>query len=205
MKEYENKNLMKSVLEQYTLKKSKEANPSELVVWSDGEFRPASFDMDDLLERRLQVVGNFNDCLDVSDKSVEGIQLIGTAALQPRTYTVISNDYLSTSSIRSQVAYIYNQILAQARELAQAQGVPYFGVIAVAEHPEKPVQINEQKLEALFIEGIEESKLAFGSNKENYFSKNEIFKKGENEEKPLVPERKETWVLHPTVQLYVKR
>ena len=180
-----------------------EKQKPQLVVRKEGEVYVAEFNQDFFKDEMQPSYSgpNFQEYLTQSNQVEQGLELIASAAMPFRSYQVTKGEHITTKSDhvarRKNIARVHLAILGEAEKIAEQQGVPHFGLVVVAQSgdfPEKPTDADRDPFKEFYSSHRIEKHIP--SKK---YDKSLL--KNLNE---LIP-FKQTWTLHPTVNLYVPK
>ena len=175
----------------------------QLVIRKEGEVYVAEFNQDFFSDEMQPVYSgsDFQRYLTQGESVESGLELVASAAMLFRSYQVTEDEHLTTKSDhvarRQNIAGVHSGILSEAQKIAEQQGVPYFGLIVVAQRgdfPGKPTDADKDHW-----------KISIDDPIRNYIPSAKKYDKSLLKNlNELIP-MKSTWTLHPTVSLYVPR
>ena len=179
----------------------------KFVVRKDGDFYLAEFNMDffgDEIQSGVFYTGpDFRRYLTTGDQVEEPLELVASAGLGMRYYTRTERLSEMKNKIfdrRRNIANVQLGILKQAEEAAEQEEAPYFGLVVVSQQGSfstKPINADKEPFDSSDKYGLSQ----IGDyNLDESLPKNSRKLDDVFDKKPKIT----TWVLHPTVQLYVR-
>jgi hypothetical protein len=180
-------------------------NKPQLITRQEGQLYLAEFNksrIEDVPKHIYKATPDFRDYV-ITSGNAPALRLEGTAAIKPRQYSITERLQETDRWQALNVGHIHHDIYLAAQKLAGQEGFEYFGLIVATSHPSKPVDADKDPYD--LSDTIRIGKEVYSSN-----SKNEpkaiclLLKKEFNEREKSLPPIKQDWVLHPTVQLYVR-
>ena len=180
-------------------------NKPQLVVRKDGQLYTAEFNMDffkDEIKDGIVYRGSdFRRYLRISNQAVQqDLELMASTALPFMCYQTTEGalEELKSAYVtkRKSIANLHLGILEKAKQVAEQEEVPYFGLVVVAQQGDFPKEPVDADRDTFGLDSILGYKKIEYNQHDRYLKENTFV---ERDPKPVV------WSLHPTVQLYVPR
>jgi len=182
----------------------------QLIVRKQGEVYVAEFNPDFFKDEMQPVFHgpDFQGYLTQGRQVEEDLELIASAAMPFRSYSVIEGEYSVSKSNhvarRKNIAGVHSGILGEAEKIAEQQRAPYFGLVVIAQSgdfPGKPTDADRDM--NLPYSSLDYRVYDLHQNPIDKGLSNLKDKDLENLNE-MIP-FKLTWTLHPTVNLYVPK